>query len=118
MAEEEVTEQEGMEGEDVVKDSAKVHNMGKQDLEKVTDYAEEKEVKTKNIDRALQILQEEQLNHGKITGEREKYLMSIKVEPKDVALIMNEFEISRTLAERELKENDGDVLKALHALVQ
>ncbi|KAJ3722792.1 hypothetical protein DFJ43DRAFT_658342 [Lentinula guzmanii] len=36
---------------------------------------------------------------------------------EDIDLIVNEFEISRARAERALAENDKDVVKTIHALI-
>eukprot|EP01135_Chromosphaera_perkinsii_P007597 Nk52_evm53s914 gene=Nk52_evmTU53s914 len=97
--------------------TAKVHDTGKQDLEKVTDYAEEKEVDAKNMDQAMKMLLEEQNKEREREAELLKKLNSIKVNQADVSLIAEEFEISSDIAERRLKENDGDVAKTLRSLL-
>jgi len=48
---------------------------------------------------------------------REKELASVKVEPGDVKVIMKEFEVDKDRAERALREQKGDLVAALEALV-
>lgn len=84
------------------------------DLEKVTDYAEEKEINVTDIGSILANLSQS----NKQKCEREKQLAAIKISKADVELIMNELDIKKTLAERTLREHDGNVVEALMQLVQ
>ena len=47
---------------------------------------------------------------------RQKELDKVKIRKEDVELIVNEMEISKSQAEQALREQDGDVVKALIAL--
>nr|CAD7451375.1 unnamed protein product [Timema bartmani] len=47
---------------------------------------------------------------------RERELLKVSIKKEDVDLIMRELEISRSKAERTLREHHGDVVQALVAL--
>lgn len=49
---------------------------------------------------------------------REKELAAVKVSKEDVELIVSEFGLTNNKADRVLRENGGDVEKALVALVR
>ena len=49
--------------------------------------------------------------------ERERALAAVKIHKADVGLIINELEVDRAVADRELRVQGGDVVKALRALV-
>lgn len=93
------------------------HNTGAADLEKVTDFVEEKEISGDNLDNAITAI----LNKRKLEAEQkielERRLASVKVKKEDVDLICHEFEITKAKAERILKEHDGDLKAALTTLV-
>jgi len=84
------------------------------DLEKVTDYAEEKEINVTDIGSILANLNQS----NKQKCEREKQLAAVKISKADVELIMNELDIKKQLAERTLREHNGNVVDALMQLVQ
>jgi len=84
------------------------------DLEKVTDYAEDKEISVTDIGSILANLSKT----NKEECEREKQLAAVKIAKSDVELIMNELDIQKKLAERTLREHNGDVVQALMQLVQ
>lgn len=48
---------------------------------------------------------------------REKQLAAVKVKKEDVELIAREMELTNQVAERKLREADGDVVQCLTALV-
>lgn len=81
------------------------------DLEKITDYEEDIEVK--NIDNAISLIEGRRSQENIAKTAREKELSQIKVKKEDIELIVNEMEISQSLAERKLRESGGDVVQAL-----
>ncbi|XP_009858061.2 huntingtin-interacting protein K-like [Ciona intestinalis] len=85
------------------------------DLERVTDYAEEKEIHVTDIGDVLANLG--QTSNAKQAAERERELSAVKISKEDVELVMREMEINKVKAERALRENKGDVVAALTALV-
>uniref|UniRef100_A0A0V0G416 Putative huntingtin n=1 Tax=Triatoma dimidiata TaxID=72491 RepID=A0A0V0G416_TRIDM len=98
------------------KKSAK-HDSGAADLEKVTDYAEEKEIfNTDEFKGAMSIIGDRRNKEvaEKIAKERE--LLKISINKEDVDLIVREFEVARIKVERILREHSGDVVEALIAL--
>lgn len=95
----------------------KTHNSGAADLEKVTDYAEEKEIDTGSLNGTMNAIAEKRKRDAELKAEHEKLLAGVKVKKEDVDVIMNEFEISKLKAERCLKEHGGDLKGALSALV-
>lgn len=79
-----------------------------------TDYAEEKEIDVEDIKSALANLSQTMTTkHAK----REKEVAQVVISKEDVELIVKEMEISKTLAEKSLRENRGSVVEALTALV-
>ncbi|XP_015371051.1 PREDICTED: huntingtin-interacting protein K [Diuraphis noxia] len=93
------------------------YDSGAADLEKVTDYAEEKEViSTDDISGAMTIIGDRRLKEAADKIAKEKELQKVSIKKSDVELIIREMEISKTLAERTLRECHGDVVKALIVL--
>ncbi|XP_064471671.1 huntingtin-interacting protein K-like [Ornithodoros turicata] len=89
------------------------HDSGAADLEKVTDYAEDKEIRTQDIMGAMSVIGE---RHSKETAEkaaRQKELAKVTIRKEDVELIMHEMEIPRHIAELKLREHQGNVVEAL-----
>ena len=95
------------------------HNSGAADLEKVTDYAEEKEITTDggNLNDAMNAISDRRRKEAEKKAEHEKQLASVKVKREEVDLIVSEFEISKSKAERVLKEHNGNIAAALSALI-
>ncbi len=112
-----MTAKEVSDGEQTAATKTKTHSSGAADLEKVTDFAEEKEIDTGNLNDAMAAIADRRKKHAEAKVEREKQLASVKVKKEDVELIMNEMEISRMQAERCLKEHNADLKAALSALV-
>ncbi|XP_037078308.1 huntingtin-interacting protein K-like [Pollicipes pollicipes] len=98
------------------KKSAK-HDSGAADLERVTDYAEEKEISS-DITGAVATIGERRRKEAQEKMEREIELAKVPIRKDDVELIMTEMEIGRPRAERCLREHHGDVVKALVTLTQ
>ncbi|CAF0718132.1 unnamed protein product [Brachionus calyciflorus] len=93
------------------------HNTGAADLEKVTDYAEEKEISGGNLDNAINAITDKRRRDAEQKADLEKRLASVKVKKEDVDVVVQEFEVPRPKAERVLKENNGDLQAALTALL-
>ncbi|CAK8695366.1 unnamed protein product [Clavelina lepadiformis] len=83
------------------------------DLERVTDYAEEKEINVTDFGTVLANLGQKS-NKAK---EKERELSQVKILKEDVELIMTEMEVTKDKAERVLRENKGNVVEALTVLV-
>ncbi|KAJ8036742.1 Huntingtin-interacting protein K [Holothuria leucospilota] len=88
---------------------AKKHDSGAADLERVTDYAEEKEISVQDMSNALAAVNAKTTAMRKEKIELEKELAKVTIKKADV----NEMEISRTEAERSLRINQGNVVEAL-----
>ncbi|GFN82405.1 huntingtin-interacting protein k-like [Plakobranchus ocellatus] len=89
------------------------HDAGAADLEKVTDYEEEKEIASKDIQDAMRVVSDRQNKEAKAKHEKEKELSKVKINKDDVDFIVQEMEISRIRAERVLREYKGNVVEAL-----
>lgn len=96
---------------------ANKHDSGAADLEKVTDYAEEKEISAGDLNNAMNAISDKRKKDAELKAEREKMLASVKVKKEDVDLIVNEFEIAKSKAERVLKEHNADLVAALSSLI-
>lgn len=92
------------------------YDSGAADLEKVTDYAEEKEISTQNVAGAISAIGDRRNKEALEKQAREKELLKVSIKKEDVDLIVREMEISRLLAERTLREYHGNVVNALIAL--
>lgn len=92
------------------------YDSGAADLEKVTDYAEEKEISTQNVAGAISAIGDRRNKEALEKQAREKELLKVSIRKEDVDLIVREMEISRTIAERTLREYHGNVVNALVAL--
>lgn len=100
-------------------DKDKKHNSGTSDLEKVTDYAEDKEIIStgSELEDAIANIRKKQdvKTQEKLAIERE--LAKVTISKEDIDLIMCEMELPKERAERTLREHGGDVVQALTALV-
>lgn len=92
------------------------YDSGAADLEKVTDYAEEKEIFTADLSGAMTIIGDRRNKEAAEKMAKERELLKVSIKKEDVDLIMREMEISRTLAERTLREHHGNVVEALVSL--
>ncbi|CAH8677152.1 unnamed protein product [Schistosoma rodhaini] len=85
---------------------------GAADLERVTDYFEEKELSV-GLD-AVKAVSDTAGDADK--AQKQKLMLKIKVKNEDVSLICQELEVSKLTAERYLKEHQGNVFETLVAL--
>ncbi|ENN73160.1 huntingtin-interacting protein K [Dendroctonus ponderosae] len=92
------------------------YDSGAADLEKVTDYAEEKEISTQNFAVAISAIGDRWNQAALEEQAREKELLKVSIRKEDVDLIVREMEIPRSTAERTLRENHGNVVNALISL--
>ncbi|XP_028298078.1 huntingtin-interacting protein K [Gouania willdenowi] len=92
------------------------HDSGAADLERVTDYAEEKEISSSDLETAMSVIGDRRSREQKAKQEREKELAKVTIKKEDVELIMSEMEICRSVAERSLREHMGNVVEALVTL--
>merc|ERR1711915_521235 len=101
------------------KDKAKQHDSGAADLEKVTDYAEEKEILStgNELEDAIVAIRNKQAQKTAEKLARERELAKVTVSKEDIDLIVTEMEISKDAADRTLREHGGDVVSALTALI-
>lgn len=86
------------------------------DLEKVTDFAEEKELASVNANN-LEAINQIEAKRTKETQAREEELAKVKITKEDVELIVKEYEITKQQAELALRQSDGDVVQALVRLL-
>merc|ERR1719312_2242441 len=101
------------------KDKAKQHDSGAADLEKVTDYAEEKEILStgNELEDAIVAIRNKQALKTAEKLARERELAKVAVNKEDIDLIIDEMEVKRDRADRVLREHGGDVVSALTALI-
>ncbi|XP_076160661.1 huntingtin-interacting protein K-like [Ptiloglossa arizonensis] len=93
------------------------YDSGAADLEKVTDYAEEKEISSSDgFSSALSIIGHRLNKEDAEKKAREKELLKVPIKKEDVDLIMREMEVSRSVAEQTLRGHNGNVVRALITL--
>ncbi|ESN96133.1 hypothetical protein HELRODRAFT_67931 [Helobdella robusta] len=98
------------------KKAAKHDSVGVADLEKVTDYVEEAEIGAQNIGDAIKLVNARGTKDATEKQLKESELSRVKINKEDVDLIMNELEVSRTVAERALREHKGNLYETLITL--
>ncbi|GFG29571.1 hypothetical protein Cfor_05302 [Coptotermes formosanus] len=120
MADDEANGDIGGDSDDVQREKSQKkiakYDSGAADLEKVTDYAEEKEIFTADLSGAMTIIGDRRNKEAAEKMAKERELLKVSIKKEDVDLIMREMEISRTLAERTLREHHGNVVEALVSL--
>eukprot|EP00093_Oithona_nana_P005828 05828.XXX_88969_88561_1 [CDS] Oithona nana genome sequencing. len=100
-----------------LKEKEKKHDSGAADLEKVTDYAEEKEIGSSSAaEDAIAVINNKQVEEAAKRMAREKELAKVSIKKEDVELIVKEMEISKDKAERTLREHAGNIVEALASL--
>eukprot|EP00099_Drosophila_melanogaster_P009808 NP_001262556.1 uncharacterized protein Dmel_CG9922, isoform B [Drosophila melanogaster] len=99
------------------KSDVKRHDDGAADLERVTDYAEEKEISADNISSAVEQFGNQRNKENELRVAKEKELQKVQVKKEDIELIMNELLVSKAHAEKVLREQSGDVVAALEAII-
>ena len=108
-------------GEEVQQDKkqkkATRHDGGAADLERVTDFAEEKEISAADISSAVEQFGNQRSKEDEFKLAKEKELQKVQVKKEDIELIMNEMLITRAQAEKVLREQSGDVIAALEAIM-
>ncbi len=123
MSKAESKNQGAVDGAKATEDASSKHDsVGVADLEKVTDFAEEKEINsstsTADLEDAIAGIRSRQLAAQAEKTARERELSKVAVGKEDVDLIVEQMEMTRTKAERCLREHGGDVVEALVALTQ
>uniref|UniRef100_A0A668T1W8 Huntingtin interacting protein K n=1 Tax=Oreochromis aureus TaxID=47969 RepID=A0A668T1W8_OREAU len=63
------------------------HDSGAADLERVTDYAEEKEISSSDLETAMSVIGDRRSREQKAKQEREKELAKVTIKREDVELI-------------------------------
>lgn len=85
------------------------------DLDRVTDYVEEREMDSAAVADSMRAVMSATAAK-RAAAQRER--ASIKIQEADVQLIIDELEVDQRVAERALREARGDVVKALCQLVR
>lgn len=88
------------------------------DLEKITDYEEDKEISPSDIANAVSLIEGRHSEESIEKANREKELALVKIRKEDVDLIVDQMEISQLIAEKRLREHKGDVVEALVSLLE
>ncbi|CAD7085378.1 unnamed protein product [Hermetia illucens] len=92
------------------------HDGGAADLERVTDYAEEKEISSADMSSAVNMFGDKRSRENEERLAKELELQKIHIKKEDVELIVSEMLISKPQAEKILREHSGDVVAALQEL--
>ena len=113
------TPEEEVNGESEAQPLQKTHAAeASTDLEKITDYEEDKEVSSSDIANAVSLIEGRHSEERIEKAKREKELAQVKIRKEDVDLIVDQMEISQSIAEKRLREHKGDVVEALVSLLE
>jgi len=93
------------------------HDSGAADMEKVTDYAEEREILAQDISGAINLIESRRNKEAAERLAKEKELAKVSIRKEDVEILIKETEIARSKAERILRENKGNLVNALLQVV-
>lgn len=85
------------------------------DLDKVTDYVEEREMDVTKV--AADSMREMLGNTPAAGNDIDPLLMHVKIQQSDVQTMMDELDLDKKEAERALRRAQGDIVKALCNLV-
>lgn len=102
------------EKETEVKDQNRERAKATGDLDKVTDYVEEREMDSSKVTDSMRAMLGSTRSARK---DVDPALMNVKIQQSDVQLIVDELDMDAKEAERALRKARGDVVKALCDLV-
>ncbi|KAL1776295.1 huntingtin-interacting protein K [Sigmodon hispidus] len=83
------------------------HDSGAADLERVTDYAEEKEIQSSNLETAMSVIGDSRSREQTAKQEREKELAKVRIKKEDLELIMTEMGDLSSSSRKELEGTHG-----------
>ncbi|EDW83127.1 huntingtin-interacting protein K [Drosophila tropicalis] len=109
--------EEDQEDQDIKQKKLTRHDGGAADLERVTDYAEEKEISAANISSAVEQFGNQRHKENELRVAKEKELQKVQVKKEDIELIMNELLVTKGQAEKVLREQSGDVVAAIESII-
>uniref|UniRef100_U5EV82 Putative huntingtin n=1 Tax=Corethrella appendiculata TaxID=1370023 RepID=U5EV82_9DIPT len=92
------------------------HDSGAADLERVTDYAEEKEILSNHITNAANLFADKRNKENEEKLAKERELQKVQVKKEDIEIIIREMEVSRSVAEETLRVHRGNIVAALESL--
>mmetsp|Transcript_9697 Transcript_9697/g.16835 ORF Transcript_9697/g.16835 Transcript_9697/m.16835 type:complete len:112 (-) Transcript_9697:398-733(-) len=101
---------------DAQQERSDAHRQAK-DLERVTDYAEEKELDTAKVSKAMSELQKAHQAEQEAQAAKERELAAVVISKDDVELLERELEITKLEAERLLREHKGNAVSAIRAFI-
>lgn len=101
--------------EEEAKDQNKVRAKATGDLDKVTDYVEEREMDAAKVADSMRAMLG--TTSAAARAEVDSSLSNVKIQQSDVQLIVDELDMDPKKAEQALRTARGDVVKALCQLV-
>ncbi|KAG9290511.1 hypothetical protein G9A89_002486 [Geosiphon pyriformis] len=115
-------EQAGLEEEQQLEEQQKgFKGKAKKDMQDVEGYHAEKasgeRIDESRLNKALSYVKEENQKQKELKLQRMQELEKVKVSKEDIELIMNEMEVEKSVADRYLRENQGDLVAALNAMI-
>ncbi|CAF1045538.1 unnamed protein product [Didymodactylos carnosus] len=106
-------EEEVKDKQQLQKEDAKVEK----ELDRVTDSVEDEEMSGENIGNALTAINDKRHHDESKRKAEQQALANVKIKKEDVDLIVQELELPRSRAEKTLRENRGDLIATMRALV-
>ena len=97
--------------QDQPKEKNKLQAKATGDLDKVTDYVEERDLDTTKVADSMRAIIGN-ASASKRAGQLKEH-MNVKVQKSDISLIADELDVDHKRAEEELRNCGGDVVKAL-----
>ena len=87
-------------------------------FDKFTDRVEDRQLDSTHVQEAMASIAATSEADLEAMRKREKELATVKINPRDVEIIVNEFEMDKLVAERTLREHKGDAVAAIRHLLQ
>ncbi|XP_050372589.1 uncharacterized protein LOC126790413 [Argentina anserina] len=106
----------GEEGIDRMEDSKDLRQQSKA-FDKLTDRVEDRQLDSTRVQEAMASIAATSEADLEAMRKREKELATVKINPRDVEIIVNELELDKLVAERTLREHKGDAVAAIRHLL-
>eukprot|EP00899_Mesostigma_viride_P027349 jgi/Mesvir1/779/Mv17378-RA.1 len=86
-------------------------------LESITDHVEEKQLDASRVQEALKRLRQAEEGNRMAQLQRERELAAVRINTEDVDVMVAELQLDRKVAERTLREHNGDAVAAIRSFL-
>ncbi|CAI5464287.1 unnamed protein product [Closterium sp. Yama58-4] len=102
---------------DVPKDASRDMQQQSRALDSITDHVEERQLDSRRVQEAMASIAASSAADREAQRAREKELAAVKIDSAHIDLIASEMEVDKKIAERRLREHQGDPVAALRSFL-